>query len=159
MTKTIILTQGKVAIVDDEDYPELAKHKWYAYRDDHRYYAGRMGPRGGETHARIRLCMHSVITIPPEGMVTDHINGNGLDNRRENLRVVTTRENTQNRHGVRQIKTSKHPGVSWDSGRKKWVAQIYSSGKNHYLGRYPDEETAGIVYAMACNALKMGVAL
>lgn len=152
--KEILLTQGKVALVDDEDYPELSKFKWYAHKDYNTLYALRKSSRvNGKQHT---IPMHSVILGTPKGMETDHINGNGLDNRRENLREVTTRENAQNRHTP---KTSKYPGVTWHKQRGKWQANIRVAGKLNYLGLYGDEETAGIVYAMACNAVKMGCIL
>ncbi len=100
--------------------------------------------------------MHAVIVGTPKGMQTDHINGNGLDNRRENLRVVTHRKNAQNRHTP---KSSKYPGVTWHKSARKWQAQIRVAGKKHHLGLYEDEETAGIVYAMACTSVNMGCVL
>ena len=154
MTKTIPLTQGKFAIVDDEDYPDLSKYRWYAVKLGNTYYARRhpLGKKGngGFIH------MHRIVAGTPKGRDTDHINGNGLDNRRGNLRVVTRRENQQNRH---TRKTSKYPGVSWDWQNQKWRASIKAKGKQHNLGRYDDEETAGLVYAMACNAVKIGAVL
>lgn len=152
--KEILLTQGKVALVDDEDYPELSKYRWCAHKDGNTYYAMRHSPTiNGKRHT---ILMHVVISGTPKGMETDHINGNGLDNRRENLRVVTRRENTQNRHSP---KSSKYPGVTWHKQRGKWMAYINVGSKQHYLGLYENEETAGIVYAMACNAVKMGCVL
>lgn len=100
--------------------------------------------------------MHAVIAGTPKGMDTDHINGNGLDNRRCNLRIVTARQNQQNQNIQ---KSSKYPGVHWQKDARKWRAQIRVNGKQQYLGYYDDEETAGIVYAMACNAIKMGCVL
>ena len=154
--KTIPLTQGKVALVDDEDYHELSKYRWCAHKYGNLWYAVRMSPRDPVTHKRTGIRMHRIIVDTPDGMDTDHINGNGLDNRRCNLRVVTRRENIQNLH---LKKSSKFPGVSWYKQTKKWAANIGLNGKNHHLGYYDDEETAGIIYAMACNALKMGCVL
>lgn len=156
MTRKILLTQGKVALVDDADYDEQSLHKWYALKNGNTHYAVRNSPRDPVTHKQTLIPMHAVIAGTPKEMDTDHINGDGLDNRCENLRVVTHRENTQNKHTP---KTSKYPGVSWDKQYLKWKALIRVNGKHHYLGRYTDEDTAGIVYAMACNALKMKVTL
>lgn len=154
--REIPLTQGKVALVDDEDYPGLSKHRWYAHKNRNKYYAMRNSPRDHITHKRSLICMHAVIAGTPKGMDTDHINGNGLDNRRCNLRIVTARQNQQNQNIQ---KSSKYPGVHWQKDARKWRAQIRVNGKQQYLGYYDDEETAGIVYAMACNAIKMGCVL
>ena len=102
---------------------------------------------------RAKIWMHAVIAGTPKGMETDHINGNGLDNRRRNLRIVSCRENHQNLHIV---KTSKYPGVSWYKRGRKWRVFFNRNKTRLYLGSYSDEETAGIIYAMACNAEKMG---
>ena len=147
MTKEIPLTQGKVALVDDCDYEELSKYRWYAHKNYNTFYAQRKSPRDPVTRKRNIILMHVIIAGTPNGMETDHINGNGLDNRRGNLRVVTTRQNAQNRH---ICKTSKYPGVSWDKDKRKWRVQIYATGK-HYLGRYDDEITASRRYQIACD--------
>jgi hypothetical protein len=149
--KEIPLTQGKVAIVDDEDYPELAKYKWYAAKQrTGNFYAVRMPPMVNK-HRGTRISMHRVIIEPPEGMETDHINGNGLDNRRGNLRVVSSRENHQNLHIQ---KTSRYPGVTWDKSNQKWQVRIQIGKKRRSLGYYDDEATAGALYTTACNELK-----
>ncbi|UTI65605.1 HNH endonuclease [Paraconexibacter antarcticus] len=70
----------------------------------------------------------------------DHINGDKLDNRRCNLRVVTHAENQQNRREGYGI--SSHRGVSWDATRGKWTARVKLAGKVHYLGRFEDEQKA-----------------
>jgi hypothetical protein len=153
--RDIPLTQGKVATVDDEDFTELSKHRWCAQKNKRTYYAARTPP--AVDGKRRLIFMHLVIAKTPGGLVTDHINGNGLDNRKENLRFVTHRENCQNRHTK---KSSKYAGVDWKKNAKKWRAQIRVDGKKpKHLGYYDDEETACIVYAMACNALKMGCVL
>jgi hypothetical protein len=107
----------------------------------------------GKSHI---IRMHTVIAGTPKGKDTDHLNGDGLDNRRENLRAVTHRENLQNLHIK---KSSKYPGVYWNKQVKKWRVRIVVAGKRPHLGYYEDEETAGIIYAMACNAIKMGAIL
>ena len=84
--KTITLTRGLEAIVDDADYVALVGFKWYATRSGKsgHVYAGR-APRRGE---KLPQLMHRVLLGDPPGYIR-HINGNGLDNRRENLRVIT----------------------------------------------------------------------
>jgi hypothetical protein len=150
MTKEIPLTQGKVAIVDDEDYDYLNQFKWWCKVGRNTYYA--------KTHItkKIQKSMHYLILKPPVGKLCDHIDGNGLNNRRSNLRCVSNRENLQNLH---IIETSQFPGVYWHKKDRKWQTKIQVGATFKYLGNYSDEETAGIVYAMACNALKMGCVL
>jgi hypothetical protein len=147
--REIPLTRGKVVIVDDEDYLELSKCQWYASKQGRTYYAVRVGPKvKGKRFPLIR--MHAVILGTPVGMDSDHINGDGLDNRRENLRIVDHRTNQQNRH---ESKTSKYLGVYWDAEKKKWRAEIFISGKKRRLGRYMIEEDAAEAYQCACAEL------
>lgn len=89
--KQIPLTKGQFAIVDDEDFEELSKHKWYAQRGGPFYYAARRNWKTGEL-----LLMHRVVMQTPKGMVCDHINHNTLDNRKHNLRNCLHKENLLN---------------------------------------------------------------
>ena len=92
--KEIPLTKGKVALVDDEDFEEVSKVTWYLVKIRNTCYAhGYVKPPSKKMEY-----MHRLILKTPEDMETDHINGNGLDNRKENLRVVTHRQNMQNIH-------------------------------------------------------------
>lgn len=92
MPKEIKLTRGKVAIVDEEDFDRVNAIKWYAYETHGSWYAAR------KTNDRIRkmLLMHRFIMNPPRDKLIDHINWNGLDNRRTNLRICTHKENRNN---------------------------------------------------------------
>jgi hypothetical protein len=147
MTKEIPLTKGMVALVDDEDYYDLSKYRWYANKTGwNTYYAFRNTPRQSGKQHLIR--MHRVILNPPSDMEVDHINGNGLDNRKENLRIVTRRQNSQNRH---QVKTSKYTGVCWDNDRQKWRAYIRIMGRNKHLGLFVDETLAARAYMRTVN--------
>ena len=106
--KEIKLTQGKVAIVDDEDYEHLRQFKWYPLRAGGtiyvRRYCGRVNGK------QKQLLMHREIMDTPEGESTDHINHNGLDNRKENLRICTVSENMCNR-GAQSNNTTGYKGV------------------------------------------------
>lgn len=94
--KTIPLTQGKVALVDDEDYEELSRFKWCATKNRRgKFYAVRGGPRAGGGSPTVQ--MHVVIAGTPAGMDTDHIDGDSLNNQRSNLRICTRAENLSNR--------------------------------------------------------------
>ncbi len=139
--KTINLTQGKVTIVDDDVYAEQCYHKWCL--DGTGRYANRsVGTR--ITHKAIFL--HRLILNAQPGDICDHINGDTLDNRRENLRLVTKSQNSQNR--VRQSNnTSGYKGVSWCQG--KWQAYIKVNGKKIHLGTFSTPEEAARAYDAA----------
>ena len=126
MTKLIELTKGQFAIVDDSDYEYLSKFKWYAKERKHTWYAAR---RSGLSEVR----MHRVILNVGAGIEVDHINGNGLDNRRANLRPVTKSENAQNRM-PRGNSASGFKGVYLRSDGKKWQASIMVNRKQIFLG-------------------------
>ena len=143
----IPLSQGKVALVDKEDYDELSKYKWSALRHRNLYYAGR-GHRDPETGKKSVIFMHRQILNTPKGMFTDHISGDGLDNRRSNLRICTHAENNRN-VGKPRTNTSGYKGVVWNRG--KWVAQIWAEGKLKNLGRFESKELA---YEAYCQASK-----
>jgi hypothetical protein len=139
--KEISLTQGKVALVDDEDFDQLNQFKWFAHKNKNTFYSERVSQRiNGKQRS---ICMHSVIIGTGIGFVTDHINGNGLDNRRVNLRIVTNRENCQNLHIG---KSSKYPGVSWNKVHCKWQSAVRISGMRKHLGYFINEIDASKAY-------------
>lgn len=145
MMKELPLTNGGCALVDDEDYEQLSSIKWWSHKGKRTRYVER---RVGKDHQ----LLHRFIMTPPEGMEIDHINGDGLDNRRCNLRIVTCRGNGQNRH---QEKSSKYPGVCKNSGRgKKWRSYIMIEGKWKHLGFFDKEEDAHNAYIGACSLIE-----
>jgi hypothetical protein len=91
--KEILLTQGKVALVDDDDFIKVSSGTWCAQRAKTTFYA-----HGHIPHRKKIISMHRFIMGDPEGKEIDHINGNGLDNRKENLRIVSHQENMINIH-------------------------------------------------------------
>lgn len=129
--RTIPLTQGKQALVDDADYDWLNQWKW-CY---HLGYAKRRSS-GGRSGSQI-LFMHRVINETPGGFVTDHINRDKLDNRRANLRTATKRLNAANT-GVAVNNTSGVKGVYRRSDGKKWFASIMVEQKTIYLGCFDE---------------------
>jgi len=137
----IKLTQGKFAMVDDEDFETLNNHKWFIKKDSNTCYAYR---KQTTNNKRKTVYIHSIIMETPKGMQIDHIDGNGLNNCKSNLRVVTFRQNMQNRH---VSKTSQYLGVS--KFRNKWIAHIGINGKAKYLGIYIIEEDARDAYLNA----------
>jgi len=148
--KTISLRNGGEALVDDEDYEYVAKFTWKLYRGRDRTtgYAVRKVVENG--HKRV-VMMHRVIAQTPNGKVTDHVNGDGLDNRRKNLRVCDTSENMRNRPAPRKPKTSRFKGVSWDKTNGTWRAAIGGQGRGYAksIGRFKTEVDAAIAYDLA----------
>jgi hypothetical protein len=145
----IPLSQGKIAIVDDADYGWLSQWKWCAFRSEKElFYATRSESVGVGLNKQRHIRMHhAIIGKPSKGFVSDHINGNGLDNRRENLRHVTHRENCQNKHCS---KSSRYPGVCWHKHEQKWMARIGVGGKSIFLGYFISEEDAAQKYKNMC---------
>jgi hypothetical protein len=154
--KEIALTQGKVAIVDDEDFEALCVHKWHANRDECRTYAARTIRR--PENKWVTEQMHVIVLARKLGrpiaerMQCDHDNGDGLDNRRENLLEVTKAQNIRNRHHRPENTSSRFLGVSWHKREGKWQARIMIDGTNLHLG-YHDTELAAALAREACIKL------
>jgi len=141
--RKIPLTQGQYAIVDPEDYKELAKYQWYARGCGRRFYAERWDISGIKEKS---VKMHQVIMGTAEGKVIDHINHNCLDNRKANLRFVTVQQNTWNKRKQKGTSSSQYKGVNLAKGRKKWRAQICCNGRKIHLGYFDDEKAAAMAY-------------
>ena len=120
--KEIPLTRGYIALVDDEDYDLLSDYSWYAFIRKHTVYARTHVYKDG---LRKNMSMHRMILNPPDGMEVDHLNHNGIDNRRQNISVVTRSENAYNRNYYGR-------GVHWYSQRSKW--RVVVRGK--YIGLF-----------------------
>lgn len=146
MTKQISLTQGKVAIVDDEDFEWLNQWKWCARKDGPRWYVMR---RNCE---RELVQMHRFILNPQAHLETDHRNGNGLDNRRCNLRSCTRSQNSMNSK-KRTGCTSQFKGICWRQDTRKWRARIQFNDKRHNLGCFDNELKAAKAYNKAASRL------
>jgi len=143
----IPLTRNATAIVDDEDYDRLMEHSW-ALNPEGQGYAVRKGSkRKGEPRT---VAMHQEILRVPDGMQIDHINGNGLDNRKANLRPVDVQQNAFNRKKPEVLCTSKYKGVLKRKGKKNWTARIKFNDRHVELGGwYPTEEYAAAAYNFA----------
>lgn len=150
MAKYIELTQGYRTLVDDEDYEELSKHKWYARLSGEDHYAARNINIDG---APATLYMHRHILGMTSGnpLRVDHINCNTLDNRRENLRPVTHAQNLQNRKGATRASKTGVRGVVFDRG--KFVAYVQRGRIHRYLGRFKTLDEASQAAADARAAL------
>lgn len=142
----IPLTQGKVTLVDKEDYEFLSQWKWFARKNGINWYASRQSKKDDGSPKTIN--MHSIILNPPKGMEIDHINGDGLDNRRSNLRLCFKFQNQRNSK-LRLCSSSGYKGVSFSKDRKKWRADIRIHGKLKNLGFFLSKEEAAIAYNKA----------
>lgn len=138
--RIIQLTQGFTTLVSDCDYEFLKSHKWHASNKKSGVFAQTTLP-GGKS-----VLMHRYILSAEKGVIVDHINGNPLDNTRENLRLATAKENSRN-HKAR--------GSSGYNGVKKipygWIAMIAPNGIEIALGTYPDAIKAAIAYNQAAR--------
>ena len=143
----ILLNDGKFAIVDIGNVEWLSQMNWSAIRskrvtiDDVFYVYNSSYPE---------ISMHRLILGAKKGDICDHINGNGLDNRRSNLRIVSERQNTQNRH-IQM--SSSFPGVSWNKYHNKWQTSIRIGNTRKHLGYFNSEKKAFERYKRAVKEL------
>jgi len=133
--KRIPLTNGFYAYVDAEDYEWLNQWHWRACSGG---YAGR-------TEKGRAIYMHREIMQPPKGKIVDHVNGNGYDNTRANLRNITWRENMHNK-GKHAVTASIYKGVGRHKRSGKWFARIWCMGERMWLGYFTDEAEAARAY-------------
>jgi len=155
--KEIELTQGMVALVDDEDYDYLMQWKWYAVKCRHTCYAFRSI---GDNKHRRRFPMHRAILNTPIGMETDHIDHNGLNNQKENLRVCTKSQNQMNKkprgksrflgvnYYIQKAKrySKKEDGIKVYVYPGRWMAHIQTDHEKITLGYFDIEEDAARAY-------------
>lgn len=143
-TVTIPLTQGKVAIIDKEDEARVSKYKWFCAT---RGYAVRVSYNLGK---KATIYLHQFIKSSPNGLVGNHINGDRLDNRKANLRACSRQQASRTQIKIKK-KTSKYKGVSWDSTKSKWKADIYINNRTVNLSRYVNEDDAARTYNKAAS--------
>lgn len=141
--KLIPLSKGQFAIVDDDIYDELIKFKWHAQNNKYGFYAS-----SWITGTKQKRHMHRMVVNPTDDMMVDHINGDTLDNRKENLRECT---NQQNQFNSRRSSnnTSGYKGVTFDRGR--WKAQIIIKGVHTHLGYFDCPKKAHECYCQASS--------
>jgi hypothetical protein len=149
--KRLPLGHGLCALVDDEDYEFVRRFRWYALRRSNkqgRYVYSHFLSRGGTVY------LHRLLLLPEPDLEVDHVNGNGLDNRRANLRVATPSQNKSNRATIGG--TSAYKGVSLSPEtrrRKRWRARIMAGRREVHLGRFLTEAEAALAYNEAARAI------
>jgi len=144
--KTIQLTQGQVALVDDEDFERVNQFKWYAHKKKSSYYAVR---QVRQTNRKQKMCfLHRFIMDTPDGILTDHRDHDGLNNQKYNLRNCTKYQNNCNKNKAKD-KSSIYKGVSLVSKRKKYIAHIRINRKIVHLGYFPLTPEGEILAAKA----------
>jgi len=142
----IQLTRGKVAKVSPEDYDELSKFKWHATTAHNGNYAARC-VRKSDTKRAVNVYMHRQIlkACDSNEFEVDHINGDPLDNRRENLRLVEHHQNAKNQTCQDNV-SSKFKGVYWSTNDNSWVVQIKENGRYRTIHGIQSEDIAGMIY-------------
>lgn len=138
MVKEIPLTQGKVAIVDDEDYERVMQYKWSTRKVTNQlWYARRYINRRQENMSKLILNTTEMV---------DHIDGDGLNNTKANLRISTVKQNAWNRRKMDVPTSSKYKGVAKIPGRDSWQCRIFVDGKRVYIGYFTSEIEAARAY-------------
>lgn len=142
--KKILLSQGKVALVDDKDYPEIVKYNWFYMGNG---YAVRNNPRRNGKRSQTYM-HHAILGKPSPSKEVDHKNRNRLDNRRSNLRFCTAKQNQANQVGFpdKPNRSSQYKGVHWFRLQNCWRTMVYYDGKSHHIGCYKSEEEAALAY-------------
>lgn len=145
------LTQGYEAVIDAVDAPLVDNHNWCASVKKHNVYAMRK-ETCGVTGKRVNVFMHREIAAPSLDEQVGHVNHDGLDNRRENLRACSPTENARNRR-LRSDNRVGLKGVAWHKGKKKWRSRIRISGVEKFLGYFDCPEKAHAAYLRAAEDL------
>lgn len=142
----VIIHSGESAIVDDDDFAIISQLKWYR---SGKYVVANIK---NEIGVRKQISMHRLITNCRHGFYVDHIDGDGLNNQRKNLRVCTPLENAKNRC-MSKANRSGYKGVSYCKTTKKWYASIKSNKKSINLGYHESPQSAYEAYKSAAYKL------
>ena len=137
----VSLTQGFVALIDDEDAPLVSQYQWRVDRRSRINYA----KSGSES-----IYMHRLLLCPPPSFIVDHVDRDGLNNTRANLRLATLRQNAQNM--LSRTGRSVFKGVYWFPKTQQWQAQIKPPHqKRHTIGYFGSPEEAARAYDQAAR--------
>jgi hypothetical protein len=134
--RRIYIDEGKYAIVDQQDYYTYGKYKWILSGDGNNWYA--IGSMKIDSERTKLVALHRLIMNAPKGILVDHQNGNGLDDRIANLRFATYTQNAINKPKKANT-SSKYRGVCFEKYCGKWVAYIRINGRQTRLGRFENE--------------------
>ena len=137
----IPLGHNRFALIDDEDFTLIDQYKWSAHQCKYTTYAEH------SSHSK-SIEMHRLIMNPNSSQEIDHIDNNGLNNQKKNLRFATKSKNAMNRHNIVKH-SSKYKGVGWQKDHKSWRARITIGQKEIYLGHFPTETEAAKAYNKA----------
>ena len=147
--KKIILNgnngKGKFALVDDENFEVLNKKKWHLSKLGYAYNQIYVKGSGRKNQKSIGTYMHRLIMEPSQNLDIDHINGDKLDNQRNNLRIVTMSQNLMNSK-IRIDNRSGFKGVQWHKQTKSWRARIRVNNKSISLGLFKNLIEAALAY-------------
>jgi len=135
-----ITSKGEEFCFDKEDFHKVSKYTWALLQT-------KIGPYviTNDNKTRKRILLHRLIMNPPDGMIVDHINHNGVDNRKSELRICTNSENLANQK-LRNVNSSGYKGVSWDKKSKKWKVYIRVDSKRIHLGFFSNIKEAARKY-------------
>lgn len=150
--RRIPLGEGKFTIVEPEDYYRFNNFHWSCKKRGDCFYAFRLLNSPDDKLNFVLL--HREIMNAPKGMLVDHRDGKGLDNRRANLRLATRSQNNCNRRKKKTKALSQYVGVTFDKRnkrKKRWFARIYINGKCKHLGCYKSELEAAKAYDEAAK--------
>lgn len=141
----IALGRRLVALVDEVDGEWTGRYRWRAIRIRHTWYAVR-------DEGKSLIYMHREIMRAPAELLVDHVSGNGLDNRRANLRLATAAQNRYNAR-PRQNTSSRCLGVDWNKGARAWRARVWVDGRERLVGYFQSEEEAATARRQAATAV------
>jgi len=144
------MAQPRYAKVDPADYKRLKRYEWITTKKRNNFYVLRH-TAGGKRKRGSLIYLHQEIIEVPRGMVVDHINHDGMDNRRANLRAATFSQNMCHRKKRSGSKQSKYKGIYWRKEKRKWQAMITFERKKIHLGYFHSEIDAAKAYDQAAK--------